>query len=1343
MQFVFMRRSVPRTGATAAMVAVCLGLAANTVVAGIQHTAEGFLFTGTSHSVLINDTNGSIKSITAGNGDIARSGAEGLWSLSYTNTALGIRGTVNAAIFSSTSPTDTFSWSLPAPSNSLYLTYSNVEYAISITISNRDDGIDMSAAVDTASNAVTQLVLPALLRFEPSVMKRFIAPNHSSDGVGMAYNTNYFLIQTEDDPASWKQTSVGPAGYVSLYGSSAVITNYDVVALNFTTDGVAWLGSDLSNKWASASATVHRPPASGQADVILLDSPHGAFFSGSHLGGGAGAGWLMRIGGLVDATRVEFSLDVVVAAIEHLAQTSGGRTNLAVLSMERGPVIGESWPSEVRIDQWLGRLHASTSLVANGIDILELTNVDEMTNALANTNVLAILNPYGELVPASLGGGVSATVAEVGNYIQSGGHWFEVAGYAFYQALQPNLYYTNNILYPPAFADFFQLETTNGNSSLYGVQPVPADPWSGSTNPATLFIPGRLEWGADATGGYFQRAFTPYVETNTTWQSPVVRLVLGETVENSLAAYSSANGFVRTLTNKMSASTLNTFKHSVLINSLGTATGLTERLSQLPSPSIIHLAQYLYGGFDKQYPDHLPPNATFGTSAEFTNLLAQAKDNDQMVMPYTNPTFWGEDPRGPTFTAKGEDPLLRDPDGSLSFEEYFGEGGYTVTPWHPDVQVANRHTRGLFITNYPVDIIFHDQIGARTGQYDMNTNSPAPHAYISGLAAIAAEDSEYMPVSTENGFDRLVNHEAQFCGLAWGLAPTTNAPFWRRYLRERYSTKAWTIFPLAQHIAHDKLSMVYNNLSGAVHNHEVAAWTLGLGYGMTYVVRDEEVESTPIRQWLYWIDRLQKTVCARYIGEPVYSFEHHWGTNAVDTDNGFIAAKYGTVEVTANLGPNPMSTNGWTLAPYGYIAESPDMLAACIIPPGKSDSLAYVVQTNSAGVEFWIYSVGDTNATMVLPAGFDGPVAVQLEGQPAAWTNVQSNVLTVSLGSSGTNSHLWHGRAAVRTTTPKHGPILIDFGADSSFRGTSVSNPDGKGSYWNSVWSGAFNANLIDRTNTATGINLGFDDAPGSDSFNGPTNAVDTNALGLIGGSYAAVNDYYVSSKFQIQGLDPGRTYDLTLFGSHKFSTDDATVYTIYSGTNYSTVITSATLNVQTPGSSELHNSNTVAVITNLLVHDDNKIYVGFKGSAGNEGYLNAMLIEARDIPFAYEKWALDYPGLGGRYADDDGDGLLNLGEFGFGGVPTNGLDTGYLPAIEIADSGGSSVVHYTYARRIDSGITYFLQSRTNLLAGSWTNAGYTELSATSAADPNFDAVSNLVPLTERKIYIRLGVQAQ
>lgn len=57
-------------------------------------------------------------------------------------------------------------------------------------------------------------------------------------------------------------------------------------------------------------------------------------------------------------------------------------------------------------------------------------------------------------------------------------------------------------------------------------------------------------------------------------------------------------------------------------------------------PSLIHFADYLQGGFDKQYPDHLPPSPGFGTPEEFRAFAQRSRQLGHLTMPYTNPTWW-------------------------------------------------------------------------------------------------------------------------------------------------------------------------------------------------------------------------------------------------------------------------------------------------------------------------------------------------------------------------------------------------------------------------------------------------------------------------------------------------------------------------------------------------------------------------------------------------------------------------------------------------------------------------------------------------------------------------------
>jgi hypothetical protein len=206
--------------------------------------------------------------------------------------------------------------------------------------------------------------------------------------------------------------------------------------------------------------------------------------------------------------------------------------------------------------------------------------------------------------------------------------------------------------------------------------------------------------------------------------------------------------------------------------------------------------------------------------------------------------------------------------------------------------------------------------------------------------------------------------------------------------------------------------------------------------------------------------------------------------------------------------------------------------------------------------------------------------------------------------------------------------VLVDFGSNTSFRGVSVPNPDAKGHYWNSLTPGPFFPALIDIANTPTTVALGFDTPVGTDSFNGPAGVtsfpnptpaevaatdIDTVALGDLGVKEAAI-DFAASpgglnnnTRFQIQGLNPAEKYTLKIFGSHKFSDADTTIYSIFSDATYTNQVATASLNVQTPGSPFLHNRDQIATISNLSPQTGNILYVQFVGTNNNLGYLNSF----------------------------------------------------------------------------------------------------------------------------------------
>lgn len=868
------------------------------------------------------------------------------------------------------------------------IAYSDPEVRVLVTVAGIADGLELQGEITPLKAPILEFALPARLRFKPSQVTRFIFPEDGNKSVGTAFNSQFFGLQRRDQPVGWRSELAGAAGYVALLGGplDQRADREPPVALRATEIACEWLPQSLVERINSSNAVVNRPSTRAQVDLVIADSENGPYFAASSLGG---AGRLWRIGGAVGDAEVGLVADLVTAVAQRLARTATDtRTKLGLISLTNGPLQG-GWAA-VPVSEWRSRV--SVVARAAGMRLVQLATPEDTLAAARTDDFLLILNPYGESVPVSKDGNLQTTVRAVHRYVTAGGNWFEVGGYPFFYAMRPLVYLDHSARYPPAFADFLHLDTVNGRASVYRVQPQAHQPWAGAEDLETIFVPGSLRCGGDEQGGYCDRFFATYVRPGQTWRAPIVRITIGNTAEQDLQAYCQANEIRRRLEDKMPPDKLERFKRSVLVYYAGSAREKLESLHLLPVPAQVHFADYLRGGFDKQYPDHLPPNPSFGTPDELREFFDRCRELGHLIMPYTNPTWWCDHPRGPTFERHGTDPLLKTLNGELSYECYGNNDGYTVCHWHPAVRAANAETRRLFTEEFPVDILFQDQCGARTWHYDTNPASPTPYAYTEGLLSMVAEDSQKVPLSTESGWDRVVNYESQLCGMSWSIVPTEGAPSWRTLMKERLPVKTWELYPLAQYIAHDKTAMLYHDLGQFVTNREVLTWAIGLGFCMSYRVGATDLQKDAPREWLRWVDRVQKSVCARYVGQPVAAFEHDRGPKPRAHHDGVIRAAYGPVRVIANLGAEPRGG----LPPYGFRATAPGLVAG-EVQDVKGRLTSFVAEASPEGAELWVYAPPDCEVQAELPEHVGSRPSVIVEDHKAVDARASGRQLSLRL----------------------------------------------------------------------------------------------------------------------------------------------------------------------------------------------------------------------------------------------------------------------------------------------------------------------------------------------------------
>ncbi|NSW56462.1 MAG: hypothetical protein HPY44_10630 [Armatimonadetes bacterium] len=952
----------------AAMVSVVLMCSA--AGSAVTRTAEGAALTGEGYSVVFGARDGAILRVCIGSRPaIAGSGEFGLWQAKFQDGTV-----ISAADFAQ--PAASKSFRMTPDGDGLRLAYRCPEIDVEVRARATADGVSLSARMMPHTAVLMDFAIPARMRFDPKTTKRLISPANGNSSVGMALNGRFFSEQPTDRPSGWSPKASGPKGYIALLGGplDQRPDRDPPTTLKVTDEGREWLGASVADRAEGTQARVNRPPTREQVDLVLVDSPNGPYLSAAHLGG---EGFLWRIGGGVGRDEANLSRAMIRRVVERLAASApGGRTKLGLLALVNSPMRG-GW-SDVSLDDWRDELRQVGAVKAGKIEFVELDSAAAMIQAVQSGDFLAILNPYGEWAPVPEEGGMDATVRAVGEYVKAGGNWFEVGGYPFFYEMRPMRYMSTESTYPAAFADFFHLETEGGQLAVYRAQPLLDEPWQAERGTPSWFTPGRLACGGDQSGGYFDRPFATYVLPEQAWSAPTVILQVGADPGAALAAYCQANGISRRLDEKMSPEVLEKFRNAVLLYYAGNCVDKTEYLDRLPVPTLLHFAEYLKGGFDKQYPDHLPPNPNFGTGADFRAFFDRAHQLGHLIMPYTNPTWWCYDPKGPTFQREGEEPLLKRLDGSLSHEQYGNNPGYTVCHWHPAVQAANREVVRQFSEDYPVDILFQDQCGARGWQYDTNPASPSVDAYTAGLISMIQEDCERKPLSTESGWDRVVNHEAQLCGMSWGLVPTEGGPTWRQLTKYVYHPSTWSVFPVAQYIAHDKCSMVHHDLGQFVTNRETLSWTLGLGFGLSYRVSAASLDRDQIRGWLEWLDRIQKSVCSKYVGEPLVSFEHDRGPDPTTADDGIIRAQYGPVKITANLGPAARVENGVRIAPYGFVASAPGVLAGCVEKEDGGEPVEFVSQQDGQRTRVWVYSREAREVTVPLPDGATRTVSIPL-----------------------------------------------------------------------------------------------------------------------------------------------------------------------------------------------------------------------------------------------------------------------------------------------------------------------------------------------------------------------------
>lgn len=911
---------------TIAVIALGAGLMAVTANSGELsiRSSEGKL--------VVDDVDGAILGVWPKNAasSVWHSGECGLWRLSFAD------GTELCAADFATN-------GCKIVRNGKSFCYDHPKALVQVGFVGTKTGVDIRGeVVSKTSIAATDIDLPARLRFSPESVDRFYMPQKGNEGMGFALKAGFFGPSPVENPAGWRrQSPKGVNGYNRVFGGVVSMRPLadDEVSVTVTEAGRKILPSDVVD-WINRKSSKHmvnRACKPGQFDVALVDSEHGPFLSGSHLGG---TGTLWRIGSTEHHNDPQQRIGLIRGLVRGLLKDGAkDRLKVSVVSLLRSPMgDGKSGASVVAYVEMVRELAEK-----NGLAFETLRTPGALREALAKRDHLMILSPYGECFPVVNVEDFKPVLDELKDWVRAGGNWVEVGGASFCYAMVPTQYCSYERPYPNLFMDFMQIKSIDGATcALYGVRPRPKhQPWKNAKE--HFFRAGSLGCGGDEHGGYATHSFRLWTKDGLAEKLPAVRLSFGLPLQRAIDDYALANDLTRPITDKMDAAKLDVLKKALFYKVGGKVKEILPLVKSLPNPTTVHISQYLKGGFDKEYPDHLPTNLDrFGTDAEHRALIDALHANGHLYSPYTNPTWWCDNPPGPSFVAAGREPLAVNIEGKNIHEQYYKNDGWTITYWHPAVQAANRKTVRQFTIDFPVDLLFQDQCGARRCPYDFNVASPTPLAYTEGQLAMNEEDGAVVPLGTEDGWDFAANNQVGLFGVSWYTVPLRLIPVrnTRPLAKSEIPPHLWEFEPLAARLMHEKTLFWMHDLGAFVTSQRVYAWMLALGYNMSFSSMASHYEKNArIRGWVNWLAASQRSICSRIAGQPLRFWKHDRSAMlsrkdfdpADGRDDGVVIAKWGDVKCVVNLGDQPRKVaNDLTLAPYGFHIQAPGLLATAL-----------------------------------------------------------------------------------------------------------------------------------------------------------------------------------------------------------------------------------------------------------------------------------------------------------------------------------------------------------------------------------------------------------------------------
>ena len=516
-------------------------------------------------------------------------------------------------------------------------------------------------------------------------------------------------------------------------------------------------------------------------------------------------------------------------------------------------------------------------------------------------------------------------------------------------------------IYPSrwAFADYLALDIGSGHLSFYSIS-------RGPLYPVRLgFLRGDPPAPCSGLSYCIVHEYQTWIRRGTTWTSPVVRVRVGDTAQQSTLAYGHDNGIdaYPSVQSKLGAR-LDTLARAPLIKAnLQLIPPFREwagELGKLPSPALLHPVGFQVGGHDTNDPDFLPPDPRFGSNADFSAMIAAAHAHGDLVMPYGNVSWW--DPTSPTLAqlapAQIKDVAVIDEHGVPATVAYGPHSGVIVSPYAPLVRRRMSQYMDDWHTTVPADCLFFDQLGARPWLRDFNPASPSPSAYDDGwLVAIAPYRDRCLMV--EDGWDRLARDSVGFHGSALMMSRELDL------MNSFFGPGNWQPYPIADWLFHDKVLLYQHDLYDGTMavDDEVLTWNMAFGLVSSY---SWDALSPGANPQLDFVGELQRAFGPHYAGIRLSDYR--------DLAPAVTQSTFGDLTVVANRnGGSAYAAGAFDVAPNGFFAHTQDDTLLGGIFAGRFDGLAL-----SPGTHHLLVERRADGVVVRQPIGADTDLAVAL-----------------------------------------------------------------------------------------------------------------------------------------------------------------------------------------------------------------------------------------------------------------------------------------------------------------------------------------------------------------------------